>query len=158
MPNNVSSCQHHQKRPKNAKLWRTCQTPFFHAKQLQKRPNFWNLALKMPTWQPCWQCTTTQTGFTACSDMTSQQWVGKIRACHFPCLEAHNADKFHKYVHGNIFYQIPSKNRIWWFSCQLTFNACNTVHSARIGSDSTKNLFRISHPSNLASIRTRPSV
>jgi len=30
----------------------TCQTPFFNAKQLSKRPNFWNLALKMPTWQP----------------------------------------------------------------------------------------------------------
>ena len=46
----------------------------------------------------------------------------------FPCLEAYNlailarcAEKFHKHVHGNIFYQIPPKNRIWWFSCQLTF-------------------------------------
>jgi len=51
MLNNVLSCQHHQKRPKNAKLGRTCKTPLFHAKPLQKRPNFWNLALKMPTWQ-----------------------------------------------------------------------------------------------------------
>ena len=40
-----------KKGQKNAKLWRTCQTMFFHAKQLQKRPNFWNLAIKMPTWQ-----------------------------------------------------------------------------------------------------------
>jgi len=44
-----------KKGQKNAKLWRTCQTPFFHAKPLRKRPNFWNLALKMPTWQPCTQ-------------------------------------------------------------------------------------------------------
>jgi len=36
---------------KNANLWRTCQTPFFQIKPLWKRPNFWNLASKMPTWQ-----------------------------------------------------------------------------------------------------------
>jgi len=42
-----------KKGQKNAKLRHTCQTPFFHAKPLSKRPNFWNLALKMPTWQPC---------------------------------------------------------------------------------------------------------
>ena len=53
MPNNVSSCQHNQKRPKNARLWRTCPTPLFHAKPLWKKPNFWNLALKIPIWQPC---------------------------------------------------------------------------------------------------------
>jgi len=26
-----------------------------------------------------------------------------------------------RFAHGNIFYQIPPKNRIWWFSCQLTW-------------------------------------
>jgi len=29
------------------------------------------------------------------------------------------AEEFHNYVNGNIFYQNPPKNRIWWFSCQL---------------------------------------
>jgi len=52
MPNNVFSCQHHQKRPKNVKIWRTCQTPFFHAKPLSKRPNFWNLSLKCQPGNP----------------------------------------------------------------------------------------------------------
>ena len=52
----------------------------------------------------------------------SRQENGKIRACHFPCLEAlevYNlanlarcAEQFHKCFHGNIFYQIPPKNRI----------------------------------------------
>ena len=39
--------------PKNAKPWRTCQTPFFHAKPLSNRPNFRILALHMQTKQPC---------------------------------------------------------------------------------------------------------
>jgi len=52
VPNNVFSCKHHQKRPKNAKLWRTCQTPFFHAKPLLKKPKFWNLTLKCQPGNP----------------------------------------------------------------------------------------------------------
>ena len=46
-----------------------------------------------------------------------------------PCLEAYNlailalcAENFRGYFHGNTFHQIPPKNRISWFSCQLTFN------------------------------------
>jgi len=41
-----------------SKKAKKCQTmtyvanTIFHAKQLQRRPNFWNLALKMPTRQP----------------------------------------------------------------------------------------------------------
>jgi len=56
----------HQKRPKNAKLWRTCQTPFFHAKQLLKRPNFRNLAVKMPTWQSWSKSKHSPKGFSYC--------------------------------------------------------------------------------------------
>jgi len=40
------------KKEENAKLWRTWQTSFFHVKPLSKKPSFWKLALKMPTWQP----------------------------------------------------------------------------------------------------------
>jgi len=31
-----------------------CQAAFSHVKPPYKRPKFRNLALKMPTWQPCW--------------------------------------------------------------------------------------------------------
>jgi len=41
-----------KKGQKNAKIWRTCQIPFFHAKQLLKRPNFGNLALKSQPGSP----------------------------------------------------------------------------------------------------------
>ena len=45
MPNNCFFMPTPQKRPKMPNY-------DVHAKQLQKRPNFRNLALKMPTWQP----------------------------------------------------------------------------------------------------------
>jgi len=49
------------KKAKNTKLWRSWQTPFFSWQTTSKRPNFWNLALKMPTWQPCWKLCTGST-------------------------------------------------------------------------------------------------
>jgi len=51
------SCQHHQERPKKCQTMTYMPSNIFYAKPLFKMPNFWNLALKMPTW-PAWVSST----------------------------------------------------------------------------------------------------
>ena len=83
-----------------------------------------------------WQCTTTKRasphGLKWRHNNQSARKRQNQSLPEFPCLEAYNlanlarcAEQFHKYFHGNIFYQISTKNRIWWVSCQLTFKLVN---------------------------------